>query len=497
LIQVEEKEIIRRLYFIEGWSMRRIARERHHSRHTVRRALEDPGPPVYKRKAPRSRPVLGRFLGIIDRWLEEDRQRPPKQRHTARRIHARLTSEFGFRGGESSVRQYVREQRPRPEVMIPLEHDPGEAQADWGEAHVYLDGRLTKVQMFCLRLCYSQRPFAMAFLRQSQEAFFAGHVAAFEELGGAPRRITYDNLTLAVKRVLTGPHREEQQGFVAFRSHYLFESNFCRPREAHEKGLVENLVGYVRRNFLVPLPRVASLEELNALLGERCRGGLGRRLQSRDQTVAEAWEEERRHLLPLPPRPWPCCVTRPVRATLSCLVSFDSNRYSVPAAYAGRNVMVRAYVDRVEIAASERVVASHRRCYQRGQDVLDPYHYVQALLHKPRAFHQARAVRRYPWPRSFREALAFLEERHPDGRGVKEFLRILALKEQVGERRLSEALELALRYRCVGADAVRHLLHQMETTWQPPLPLDALPLELNLKIPVRDLSQYNLLLSRS
>jgi hypothetical protein len=169
----------------------------------------------------------------------------------------------------------------------------------------------------------------------------------------------------------------------------------------------------------------------------------------------------------------------------------------VPAAYAGRNVMVRAYVDRVEIAASERVVASHRRCYQRGQDILDPYHYVQALLHKPRAFHQARAVRRYPWPRSFREALAFLEERHPDGGGVKEFLRILALKEQVGEKRLSEALELALRYRCVGADAVRHLLHQMETTWQPPLPLDTVPRELSLKVPVRDLSQYNLLLSRS
>ena len=497
MIQVEEKEIIRRLYFIEGWSMRRIARERHHSRHTVRRVLEDPGPPVYRRQAARPRPVLGRFLGIIDRWLEEDRQRPPKQRHTARRIHARLTSEFGFRGGESSVRQYVREQRPRPEVMIPLEHDPGEAQADWGEAHVYLDGRLTKVQMFCLRLCYSQRPFAMAFLRQSQEAFSAGHVAAFEELGGAPRRITYDNLSLAVKRVLTGPHREEQQGFVAFRSHYLFESNFCRPREAHEKGLVENLVGYVRRNYLVPLPRVASLEELNALLREGCRSSLGRRLRGQDRTVAETWEEDRRHLLPLPAWPWPCCVTRPAKATLSCLVSFDSNRYSVPAAYAGRNVMVRAYVDRVEIAGGERVVASHRRRYERGRDVLDPYHYVPALLRKPRAFHQARAVRRYPWPQAFRQALAFLEERHPDGGGVKEFLRILALKEQVGERRLGEALELALRYRCVGADAVRHLLHRMETTWQPPLPLDALPHELSLKVPVRDLSQYNLLLSRA
>lgn len=169
----------------------------------------------------------------------------------------------------------------------------------------------------------------------------------------------------------------------------------------------------------------------------------------------------------------------------------------MPVAYAGRNVLVRAYVDRVEIAAGERIIASHHRCYERGRDIMDPYHYVPALLRKPRAFHQARAVRRYPWPETFLQALAFLEERHVDGQGVKEFLRILALRDQVGERRLGEALKLALRYRCVGADAVRHLLHQMETTWQPPLPLDAVPLELNLKVPVRDLSQYNLLLSRS
>ena len=190
--------------------------------------LTTPVPPRYTLQAPRRRPILGPFIPVIGRWLEEDQQRPTKQRHTARRVYARLVSEFGFRGGESTVRQYVREQRPRREVMIPLEHDPGEAQADWGEAQVYLDGRQTKVQLFCLRLCYSKRPFVMAFLRQSQEAFFAGHVAAFEELGGVPRMITYDNLSLAVKKVLTGSRREEQREFIAFRSHYLFESNFCR-----------------------------------------------------------------------------------------------------------------------------------------------------------------------------------------------------------------------------------------------------------------------------
>lgn len=498
MLTVDQREQIRRAYFINGKSIRQIARERHHDRRTIRKALADSGLPQYTLRGPRPRFVLGPYLAAIDRWLDEDQGRPPKQRHTAHRIYERLVSEFGFPGGESTVRQYVREQRPeRREVTIPLEHAPGEAQADWGEAQVYLDDRLTKVHLFCFRLCYSQRPFIMAFPRQSQEAFLAGHVSAFEELGGVPRRITYDNLSLAVKRVLTGPNREEQREFVAFRSHYLFESNFCRPGQAHEKGLVENLVGYARRNFLVPLPQVASLEKLNAVLRERCRAGLGRQLRGLGCTVAEAWEEERHHLLPLPSRSWSCCIIRPARATLSALVSFDSNRYSVPAAYAGRNVLVRAWVEWLQIAAGDRVIASHRRCYDRGQDVLDPYHYVPALLRKPRAFHQARAVRRYPWPQVFRQTLAFLEERHPDGRGVKEFLRILALKDQVGERRLGEALELALSYRCVGADAVRHLLHRMETTWQPPLPLEAVPLELNLKVPVRDLSQYNLLLSRS
>ena len=260
--------------------------------------------------------------------------------------------------------------------------------------------------------------------------------------------------------------------------------------------MVENLVGYVRRNFLVPLPSVESFEQLNAVLAEQCQTGGDRQLRGRGQTVAEAWEEEREQLLPLPPRPWPCCLSRPARASLSCLVSFDSNRYSVPAAFAGRNVLVRAYVDRVEIACGDRVVASHQRCYHRGRDVMDPYHYLPALLRKPRAFHQARAVRGYPWPAAFRQALAFLEERHPDGHGVKEFLRILTLKDQVGEERLSRALELALQYRCVAVDAVRHLLHQMENPWQPPLPLDLASLGIvSPTVPVADPSQYNRLLS--
>ena len=496
MLTVDQREQVRRAYFIEGKSIRRIAREGLHDRRTVRKFLNDAGPPRYTLKVPRRRPVLEPFVSVIHQWLKEDEDRPSKQRHTAHRIYDRLVSEFGFSGGESTVRQYVREIRPRREVMIPLDHDPGEAQVDWGEAQVYLDGHLTKVHLFCLRLCYSQRFFVLAFPKESQEAFFAGHVAAFQELGGVPKVIVYDNLSTAVKRVLTGSRREEQRDFIAFRSHHLFESSFCRPGEAHEKGLVENVVGYVRRNFLVPLPSVSSFEELNLILQERCQRGLDRELRGRGQTVAQAWEEEREHLFPLPSRGWPCCLTRPAKASLSCLVSFDNNRYSVPAAFAGRQVLVRAYVDRVEIAFADRIVASHQRCYRRGRDVMDPYHYLPVLLRKPRAFHQARAFRNYPWPPAFRQALAFLEERHPDDQGIKEFLRILALKDQVGEERLSRALELALQYRCVAADVVRHLLHRMESNWQPPLPLDLTTAGLpSPQVALADPSQYNRLLS--
>lgn len=496
MLRVDQREQIRRAYFIEGRSVRQIARDLHHSRRTIRKALHDAGPPRYTLRTERARPVLDSFRGLVDQWLEEDQARPVKQRHTAHRIYERLVGEYGFGGGESTVRQYVRQQRPsKREVFIPLDHDPAEAQADWGEAKVYLDGHLTDVNLFCLRLCYSQRFFIMAFPRQSREAFYEGHVAAFDEFGGAPRAITYDNLSTAVKKVLGGQRREEQQDFIAFRSHYLFESNYCRPGEGHEKGLIENLVGYARRNFLVPLPQVKDYAELNALLVERCRAGLARRLRD-GKTVAGAWEEERGSLLPLPAHAWPCYLLRPAKVSGTCLVSFDGNRYSAPAIYARRKVIVRASVERVEIAIGEKVVASHPRSYERSRDVLDPYHYLPVLLRKPRAFRQARPVRAYPWPASFRQALAFLEERYPDGRGVKEFVRILDLKEQVGEKRLAEAVDLALRYRCVGVDAVRHLLHQMESPWQQPLPLAAMPSGLAaVAVPARDLSQYNRLLA--
>jgi transposase len=271
MIQVDEKETIRRLFFIQRHSIREISKELHHSRKTVRKAIRDASVPKYHLVQARSCPVMDPFKAIIERWLEEDKSQPRKQRHTAHRIYERLVKEHYFSGGERTVRQYVSRLKPNlQEMFIPLEFDPGaDAQCDWGEAFVYMGDKLVPVQVLCMKLSYSGKPFVMAFPTQRQEAFFEGQHQAFNWYQGVPARIGYDNLTLAVQKVLRGRNREEQQSFIAFRSHYLFQSHFAMPRHPKEQGRVESLVGYMRRNYFVPVPRVKSFEELNWILLER------------------------------------------------------------------------------------------------------------------------------------------------------------------------------------------------------------------------------------
>ena len=345
MITVNEKERIRRAYYIEGKSIRQIQRETGHHRETIRKALEDGAVPEYQLKQSRPSPVLDPVKPIIDRWLLEDEQRPRKQRHTARRIYERLTTEYGFTGSESTVRRYVGQcrKRKRARLFIPLAYTPGHiAQVDFGEAQVVIAGEQLMAQLFCLRLGYSKQPFVTALPTQAQEAFFEGHVRAFDFLGGVPRELVYDNLKAAVKRVLEGRNREEQTAFVAFRSHYLFESRFCNPGQAHEKGLTEGLVGYARRNWLVPPPRHATWDELNAYLVEKCRAEGQRRLRGMEMSIGEALDQERAHFLPLPAHPFPCCVLRPVQANGFGMVTFQTNRYSVPAQHAHESLWLRA-----------------------------------------------------------------------------------------------------------------------------------------------------------
>ena len=338
--------------------MRQIAREMGHSRTTVKKAIESAEAKEYTLQQPRAAPVLGPYKARIDELLAENERLPRKQRYTGHKIYEDIYGQ-GYRGSESSVRRYIglqRRDKKKRQVYMPLEFDPGtDAQVDWGEAQAIIAGEQVTVQLFLMRLCYSRKLFVRAYPTQRQEAFFEGHVLAFHHFEGIPHRLSYDNLKIAVQYILEGGGRQEQKAFVAFRSHYLFESHYCTPGQGHEKGRVEKGVGFARRNFMVPIPRVDSFEELNAHLLASCLADDERRVDRQALTIGEAWAAgESRFLRPLPEHDYDCCVTKSVVLNGYSQVEFETNRYSVPADQAYRNLVLKAYPFRVDIRAHGR-----------------------------------------------------------------------------------------------------------------------------------------------
>ena len=482
MLTVEEIEAIRRAYYHAHKSVRAIAREQGHGRRVVREAIrrETPEPRRYRLRVRKRRPVLDPVSGVIDAWLVADQAAPRKQRHTAKRIHERLVAEYGFVGSDRQVRKYVQDwkaaHRSDAAGYVPLAYAPGlEAQCDWGEALVEVAGLEQTAQVFCMRLCYSLAAFVCVFPTARQECFFAGHVAAFAFFGAVPQRVAYDNLASAVARVLVGRGRVEQETFVALRSHYLFESRFCQPglEGAHEKGLVEALVGYARRNFLVPVPRAESWAALNALLAERCLADQARTVAGRPASIAALLADERPHLTPLPRHAYPCCRTVAVRATRLGLVTFEHNRYSVPPRAAGRTLLLRAFAWEVEIGDGQGLLARHPRRYGRGEEQLDPRHYLGVLERKPGAFEQARPIQQWArsWPPAFGAYLTALRTARPAD-ATRTFIRILQLGVRHGEAALAAALERALALGCWSAEGVEQLLRQAQEPTVPTVPVD-------------------------
>jgi transposase len=510
MLTVEQSEAIRRAYFVEDKSVRAIARDLHHGRRAIREVLagDQPQPRRYRRRTPKPRPVIAPVAALIDGWLTADQTAPRKQRHTAKRIYDRLVTEHGFAGSERIVRQYVHDWKRAHEAdrgcFLPLAYAPGaEAQCDRGEAVVEIAGVAQTAALFCLRLCYSLKPFVCAFPTARQECFLAGHLAAFAALGGVPHRITYDNLGSAVTKILQGRTRQEHEQFVAFRGHYLFESHFCLPgREgAHEKPLVEALVGYARRNFLVPVPQVDSWEALNRLLAERCAAEDARTVPGREHAIGVLWQEEQVRLRPVPPHPFPCCRTVAVKATRQALVGFARNRYSVPSRYAGERLVLRAFPWHVELSDGQTVVARHPRLYGRDGEQLDPLHYLQVLERKPGGFDGARPIQhwRATWPPIYEEYLTALRRERP-GDATREFVRILQLHARYRLEAIAAALEQALALACWSADAVEVLIRQTAdpaATGASALDLAAVPRLAPLAavtIPMPDLQAFDQLL---
>jgi transposase len=482
---------IRRRALVDGQSMRQLQREFHLHWKTLRKILDHPEPPGYRQGRPRPKPKLGPFLPVPHQILSDDRRAPKKQRHTAKRVFERLRDEHGYQGGLAAVKDAVRDWRQRhAEVFAPLAHPPGEAQVDFGEAEVTLDGKPTKVALFVMTLPYSDAIFVCAFPRECTEAFLEGHARAFEFFGGVPRRISYDNLRIAVAKITGGRGREVTDEFQRLRSHYLFEAHFCLVRRPNEKGHVETLVGYARRNFLVPVPALhGGLEPLNQRLAAHCREELGRRLRGKPATKGELLDEERTAFLASPAEAFAAHRVKPAKASSLSLVRFDTNDYSVPTAFAHRTVAVVAAVDTVRIVVDDLTVACHPRRWDRHQVTYDPIHYLALLERKPGALDFAAPLKGWELPVCFGVLRRRLEA-ELGGSGTRQFIKVLRLLERASPEELTRAIQRALELGIADADAVRLILeHRRER----PLGLFCLDGRPQLKwvtVPVPDLTAY-------
>lgn len=457
LTKVEVFEQIRRAHFgPEGMSIRELSRVFNIHRRTVRQALASPEPPRRK-AAVREAPSLGPFKVTIDEWIELDASMPKKQRHTARRIFQRLVEELGADVSESSVRRYVAQVKRRT-TMTPIEkvtisqtHLLGvEAEVDFGEFSFFLNGVLTKAWMFVMRLSASGKAFHFASFNQAQEVFLEGHVRAFEYFGGVPSRVRYDNLKTAVVRVLKGRSRVESERFVALRSHYLFDSFFCLPGVdgAHEKGGVEGEIGRFRRRHLVPVPHVANLRELNALIAAGDLLDDARRIDARAMSVAAHFELERPQLAPLPEEPFSAELLLTCRVDAKSRVCVRQNFYSVPVPFAGRRVNVRLAANEVLAYDGAQEIARHDRAPGRGVEVLELDHYLETLVAKPGALEGSSALQRARVEGRFtplhEEFWRVARRRLGDSDGTRALIDVLLLERRVAPSLVHRALRSLL-----------------------------------------------------
>ncbi|MAD35399.1 MAG: IS21 family transposase [Tistrella sp.] len=456
-------------------SQREAARHFGISRDTVRKMMAYSVPPGYRRQAPVRRPKLDAFIPIIDQWLEADRAVPRKQRHTAKRVFDRLRDEHGFTGGYTIIKDYMRDRARRgQEMFVPLAHPPGHAQADFGEATVVIGGVEQKAHFFVLDLPHSDACYVHAYPAAVAEAWVDGHIHAFAFFGAVPQSIVYDNDRCLVAKILPDGTRKRAALFSGFLSHYLIRDRYGRPGKGNDKGSVEGLVGYARRNFMVPIPRFASWDAFNLWLEEQCRKRQGDRLRGESETIGERLLRDLAAMRPLPASPFEACDQASGRVTSQALVRYRTNDYSVPVAFGHQDVWIRGYVDAVVIGCGGEIIARHPRSYAREEVVFDPLHYLPLIEQKINALDQAAPLQGWELPEAF-TTLRRLMEARMGKQGRRAYVQVLRLMESFDLADLHAAVKQALHLGAISFDAVKHLVLCRAERRPPRLDLDIYP----------------------
>jgi transposase len=464
---VELFEQLRREHEFAGKSVRALSREFGVHRRMVREALAS-AIPRERKTAERESPQLEPVKEFIDSILAADLKAPRKQRHTAHRIYVRIGKERPDSSiGESTVRRYAGKRRQElglrgRETCIPQSYQWGvEGQVDWYEAHAEIDGERRVLQVFCMRSMASGGAFHRAYPRATQQAFLEAHEAAFGYFGGVFQVLRYDNLAAAVKKILRGYEREQTERFIAFRSHWKFQAQFCNAYQGHEKGGVEGENGYFRRQHWTPVPQARDLEDLNAQLLAGSREDEARRIGGRAQTVGEGLTVEREHLQPLTEPGFPLAESSFPQVDGNGRVKVRLNWYSAPVPV-GREVEARILPAEIQVWHDGKCVGVHERSYLKGQQILNLEHYLDVLERKPGALAGSTPLEQWRragrWPENYDRLWAQLKDR--DGRlvGTRKMIELLQLGRRQGWSRLEQAVEQALALGITDAAGVAHLM---------------------------------------
>jgi transposase len=502
---VELFEQIRHEYEFGVGSIRGVARKFGVHRRDVRNAIESATPPPRKVSV-RACPSLDRVKPFIEAMLVADKTAPRKQRHTAHRIWMRLRQEQPqFPVAESTVRAYVRERKwalglSGGQTCVPQCYEWGqEAQVDWYEAQVVLDGEQTKVQIFNMRSMKSGAAFHRAYLHATQQAFFEAHEAAFAYFGGVFHTLRYDNLASAVKNTLRGHTRDEHTRFIAFRSHWQFSAEFCTPVQPHEKGGVEGEVGAFRRNHLVPLPIVSDLDALNTLLLSACKEDRARIIGDRTSAVGPLLEEERTHLLPMPREHFDIAESHVGTVDGKGCVKTHRNWYSTPLRV-GTKATVRVLPSFVEVWHGGKRVACHARSYGNGEQRFELEHYLDVFDKKPGALPGSRPLAQCRaqglWPLCFDTFWQACQKRLGKHEGTRAMVDLLLLGRGHGWPALRKAVESALAMGSSDESVVRcELLTPAASMPVPTLPIEELGRLSRYERPMPEMSGYDQLLA--
>jgi len=495
MYSVELYNRVRRACHVDGMNKSAAGRLFGIDRKTVAKILKHSVPPGYRRAAPPVRPKLDRFIPVIDQILEDDKRVIKKQRHTAKRIHARLRDEHGFTGGITIVTDYVREkQRRTREVFVPLSHAPGHAQVDFGETLGVIGGVERKLHYFAMSLPHSDAFFMKAYPAETTEAFCDGHNAAFAFFGGVPLSALYDNTVIAVAKTLGDGKRVRTRAFSELQSHYLFEDRFGRPGKGNDKGNVEGVIGYGRRNFLVPAPWFDSFDDLNAWLEARCLKRQDDVVRGHGESIGERLMRDLDALMALPPTPYDACEKVSTRATSISMVRYRNNDYSVPVAFAHHEVQVRGFVHQVVIGCGAETIARHARSYEKADMVFDPMHYLPLLEQKVGALDQAAPLQGWDLPEEFATLRRLLEARMGKP-GKREYVQVLRLLETFEMGHVHGAIRQALDLGAIGYDAVKHLILCRIERHPPRLDLDIYPYLPKAFVETTRPGSYSILLS--